>query len=266
MQNSTVLMSSPEYFRLEYSINPWMIEGVEVNLELAKDQWSGLKSTIEKCGAEVKVIPGNTVYPDLVFTANSGIIKDKSVLISNFKFQERRGEEIIYENWFKKNGYDVARIPSEYKFEGRGDAFVYGEYLIGSYGVRSDKEALIYIAEQFELKPKIVKLVDEKFYHLDTCFQKLPTNNNDAIFYPEAFEDSSLSEFSDLFNLIPVGENDANKLACNSFVINESVIFPSDDIDIIETVADLGCNIEISNVSEFLKSGGACQCLVITLQ
>ena len=166
----------------------------------------------------------------------------------------------------KKNGYDVARIPSEYKFEGRGDAFVYGEYLIGSYGVRSDKEALIYIAEQFELKPKIVKLVDEKFYHLDTCFQKLPTNNNDAIFYPEAFEDSSLSEFSDLFNLIPVGENDANKLACNSFVINESVIFPSDDIDIIETVADLGCNIEISNVSEFLKSGGACQCLAITLQ
>ena len=73
-------------------------------------------------------------------------------------------------------------------------------------------------------------------------------------------------EFSDLFNLIPVGENDANKLACNSFVINESVIFPSDDIDIIETVADLGCNIEISNVSEFLKSGGACQCLAITLQ
>ena len=196
MQNSTVLMSSPEYFRIEYSINPWMVEGVEVNLELAKDQWSGLKSTIEKCGAEVKVIPGNTVYPDLVFTANSGIIKDKSVLISNFKFQERQGEEIIYENWFKKNGYDVARIPSEHKFEGRGDAFVYGEYLIGSYGVRSDKEALIYIAEQFELKPKIVKLVDEKFYHLDTCFQYLPTNNNDAIFYPEAFEDSSLKEFS----------------------------------------------------------------------
>ena len=90
MQNSTVLMSSPEYFRIEYSINPWMVEGVEVNLELAKDQWSGLKSTIEKCGAVVKVIPCNTVYPDLVFTANSGIIKDKSVLISNFKFQERQ--------------------------------------------------------------------------------------------------------------------------------------------------------------------------------
>ena len=266
MQNTSVLMSSPEYFRVEYSINPWMIEGVEINLELAKDQWGGLKSTIEKCGDEVNVIPGNTVYPDLVFTANSGIIKDKSVLISNFKYQERQGEEVIYENWFRKNGYDVARIPSEHKFEGRGDAFVYGEYLIGSYGIRSDKEALLFIADHFQLIPKIAKLVDEKFYHLDTCFQQLPTKNNDAIFYPPAFEDQSLSEFSDLFNLIPIHEDDANQLACNAVVINESVIFPSENIEIIETVAQLGCNIEISKVSEFMKSGGACQCLVITLQ
>jgi N-dimethylarginine dimethylaminohydrolase len=60
--------------------------------------------------------------------------------------------------------------------------------------------------------------------------------------------------------------NDANKLTCNAVVINDSVIFPSENIEIIETVAQLGCNIEISDVSEFMKSGGACQCLVITLQ
>ncbi|GIS38449.1 MAG: hypothetical protein Ct9H90mP10_08500 [Actinomycetota bacterium] len=47
MQNSTVLMSSPEYFRIEYSINPWMVEGVEVNLELAKAQWSGLNQLLK---------------------------------------------------------------------------------------------------------------------------------------------------------------------------------------------------------------------------
>ena len=51
MGNNTVLMSSPEYFKVEYSINPWMIEGVEVDLELAKQQWANLKSTIEEAGA-----------------------------------------------------------------------------------------------------------------------------------------------------------------------------------------------------------------------
>ena len=85
----------------------------------------------------------------------------------------------------------------------------------------------MFIADHFQLIPKIAKLVDEKFYHLDTCFQQLPTKYNDAIFYPPAFEDQSLSEFSDLFNLIPIHEDDANQLACNAVVINESVIFPS---------------------------------------
>ena len=166
-------------------------------------------------------------------------------------------------NWFSNNGYNVGRIPSEFKFEGRGDAFVYGNYLVGSYGIRSDKEALLFIAEEFQLEPIIVELAQEKFYHLDTCFQQFPTG--DAIFYPEAFKDKSLSAFESLFNLIPVSEHDANQLACNAVVINNTVIFPSDDIEAIKTVEGLGLNAEVANVSEFLKSGGACQCLVIAL-
>ena len=104
-------------------------------------------------GAEVKIVLHLKINPDLVFTANSGIIKDKDVLIANFKYQERRGEEDLYMNWFSNNGYNVGRIPSEFKFEGRGDAFVYGNYLVGSYGIRSDKEALLFIAEEFQLEP-----------------------------------------------------------------------------------------------------------------
>ena len=70
MQDTTVLMSSPEYFKVEYSINPWMVEGVNVDLDLAKQQWDNLKLTIEKAGAMVEVVPPNENYPDLVFTAN----------------------------------------------------------------------------------------------------------------------------------------------------------------------------------------------------
>ena len=100
-------------------------------------------------------------------------------------------------------------------------------------------------------------------YHLDTCFQQFPTG--DAIFYPGAFKDSSLSAFESLFNLIPVSEHDANQLACNAVVINNTVIFPSENIEAIKTVEGLGLNAAVADVSEFLKSGGACQCLVIAL-
>ena len=265
MANHSVLMSSPEYFKVEYSINPWMISGVEVDLDLAKEQWNNLKESIEAAGATVEVVPPSEGHPDLVFTANSGILNGKDVLIANFKYEERRGEEEIFAKWFKENGYKVSRIPSEYKFEGRGDAFVYGEYLVGAYGIRSDKEALLYIADEFNLTPVIVELVNEKFYHLDTCFQKLPTANNDAIFYPKAFKDESLTEFSQFFNLIPVTEDDANQLACNAVVVNETVILPSDGIEVANKISEIGANVVVANVSEFLKSGGACQCLVIAL-
>ena len=130
MTNHSVLMSSPEYFKVEYSINPWMVAGVEVDLDLAKEQWNNLKESIEAAGATVEVVPPSEKHPDLVFTANSGILNGKDVLIANFKYEERRGEEEIFANWFEENGYNVGRIPSEYKFEGRGDAFVYGEYLV----------------------------------------------------------------------------------------------------------------------------------------
>ena len=71
MSQKIVLMSSPEYFKVEYAINPWMVAGTKVDLELAKEQWNGLKRTIEEAGAEVKVVPPNENHPDLVFTANS---------------------------------------------------------------------------------------------------------------------------------------------------------------------------------------------------
>ena len=116
MSQMIVLMSSPEYFKVEYAINPWMVAGTKVDLELAKEQWNELKRTIEEAGAEVKVVPPNENHPDLVFTANSGIIKGNDVLIANFKFEERRGEEEIYLKWFEENEYNVSRIPSDYKF------------------------------------------------------------------------------------------------------------------------------------------------------
>jgi len=34
---------------------------------------------------------------------------------------------------------------------------------------------------------------------------------------------------------------------------------------VIETVEGLGCNVVQVDVSEFIKAGGACQCLVISL-
>ena len=75
-----VLMSPPDYFKVEYAINPWMKAGTRIDLDLAKSQWNNLKRSIELAGAEVKTVNPNENHPDLVFTANSAIINNKQVL------------------------------------------------------------------------------------------------------------------------------------------------------------------------------------------
>ena len=59
-----------------------------------------------------------------------------------------------------------------------------------------------------------------------------------------------------------ISEQTFNDLKTGKFI----PYFPSEDIEAIKTVEGLGLNAQVANVSEFLKSGGACQCLVITLQ
>ena len=56
-----------------------------------------------------------------------------------------------------------------------------------------------------------------------------------------------------------------DRLACNAVVVQDTVILPSDGIDIANKISDLGAKVVVADVSEFIKSGGACQCLVIAL-
>lgn len=43
-------------FQVKYSINPWMKVNDPVNVPKAQKQWETLKDTIEKAGAQVKVL------------------------------------------------------------------------------------------------------------------------------------------------------------------------------------------------------------------
>ena len=95
----TFLLCRPDFFRVEYSINPWMGD-TEVNYRLAANQWNNLRETIETLGAKVKLIEPVEKYPDMVFTANSGLVVDDKVFLSRMKHSVRRGETSYFERWF----------------------------------------------------------------------------------------------------------------------------------------------------------------------
>lgn len=260
-KQNKVLMCPPVYFRVDYSINPWM-KNERVDLVKVKDQWHKLYNIIKSLGVEIEMIAPHKDYPDLVFAANAGAVKDKKVVLSNFKHIERQGEKLLFEKWFKDNGYETHELADNLSFEGCGDCVVVGEELLAGYGFRSDYEALEQTAKILNLNLSAHELKDPRFYHMDTCLTVIDKENKLGFYYDKAipnFDDSS-------YSLYPVKDEDALAFCCNSVVIGDNIIMPAGSgDDIVDYLKSNNYNVFKVEMSEFLKSGGACQCLVLEI-
>ena len=53
---SKILMCPPDYFGIEYEINPWMNVRVGSDAGLARQQWTALHQTLEDLGVTVDLI------------------------------------------------------------------------------------------------------------------------------------------------------------------------------------------------------------------
>jgi N-dimethylarginine dimethylaminohydrolase len=122
------LMCEPKFFDVCYVINPWMEGNLgKVNKELAS----------------VSLIEPVTGLPDMVFTANAGLVHKHEVIVSSFRHAERQPEAKLFERFFFSQGYSVKHLQRETIFEGAGDALfdTRGRLWVGS-GIRSAPQAL----------------------------------------------------------------------------------------------------------------------------
>ncbi len=119
---SRLLMCPPDYFGIEYEINPWMRMSNKSDSRLAQDQWHNLRITLEQeAGAKIELMDPVKGLPDLVFTANAGVIGNGKAVPSRFRHPERQQEERYFIDWFTKQGYEVIALDPTYYFEGAGD-------------------------------------------------------------------------------------------------------------------------------------------------
>lgn len=256
-----VLLCPPVFFDVVYSINPWM-QGGTVDQTVAMEQWLKLKRGIESWGVEVNLINQEKDLPDMVFTANAGTVRNNKVVLSNFKFEERKGETAVYEKWFRSAGYKTYRLPKKISFEGCGDTVVWGDKMFAGYGVRSDLGGIRRAAKILGLELIPLKLNHPNFYHLDTCFCLL--GNHAAMYYPGAFTPSALRKLKYHFaDLIELNVSDAAMFACNSVVYKNQILMPSGPQQVMKELDIRGYEVTQINTSEFLKSGGSLQCMTL---
>ena len=271
MWPKSVLMISPEYFDVEYAINPHMLneqgELNKIDRPLAQEQWQKLKKTFEKLGLQVHVLPGVEKLPDMVFCANQTFpfFKEgrENIILSNMASDKRQPEVSYFKKWAEELGWKTHELNSPL-FEGMGDLlwnYENGE-LFGGYGFRTKKETYSEIEKLVEKPITTLELVSDQFYHLDTCLSIL--GKETAAYVPDAFSGESLETLKKSFSqLIEVPINEAREnLACNACTPNgKDVIIQRGATKTVGALKEKGFNVIDIDTSEFIKSGGSVFCV-----
>ena len=260
------LMCEPKFFEVCYVINPWM-EGNQgkVNSDLARRQWSNLHDIVARL-ASVELVEPIAGLPDMVFTANAGLIHKNDVIVSSFRHAERQPEAQHFAKFFASRGYCVLHLKEETIFEGAGDAlFDSKRRLWFGSGIRSASHAQEEIVDALHVEVHALELINPNWYHLDTAFCPLPEGQ--AIAYEKAFSRASVNVLDDAFgeDILWVAETDARNFACNAISIGQSIILHKASAELKSTLKRRGFEVIETDVSEFLKAGGACKCLTLEI-
>jgi N-dimethylarginine dimethylaminohydrolase len=257
-------MCPPDYYGIEYEINPWMSRSRGSTPERARRQWNALFETLRGLGVAVELMTPQAGLPDLVFTANAGLIYGKRFFSSRFRHEVRARETPHFDAWFATHDYTVEQLPEGVYFEGAGDALFCGPTLFAGYRIRSDVQGHQYLAKVLGKQTLPLELVNPRFYHLDTCF--CPLAPGEALYYPEAFDAYGRKVLQNhIPRLLAVNEAEAHRFACNAVVIGKVVVTNTGCERLTADLRNWGYEPVATELDEFLKAGGSAKCLTLRL-
>lgn len=258
------MMCPPDFYGIEYEINPWMSRSRASDDARARAQWKALYELLASLGADIRLQTPVKGFPDLVFTANAALIWREVAFLARFRHAARQGETLHDEGWFRANGFEPRTLPAGWDFEGAGDALFCGDTLFGGYLIRSDAGALQWLAGQIGCPAIPLQLIDERYYHLDTCF--CPLAADAAIYYPPAFDDYAQKTLvAHVPKLLAVTFTEAARFACNAVVVGRDVVLNTGCPELEANLAQLGFTPHSTELGEFIKAGGSAKCLTLRL-
>jgi len=245
----TFLMCPPEFFAVEYAINAWMDPRDPPDRACAWAQWRQLRATLTGLGHAVHTIDPVPGLPDMVFAADGATLIGGKVLSARFRWPQRAPESAAYLHWLTRNGYGPA-AEARAVTEG-GDVVDAGRVILAGYGFRTDQAAAGDLEALFGLPVLSLRLVNERFYHLDTALCVL--DDDCAAYYPAAFDEPSRATLAGHFPVLVEAEDQ------DAEVLGET---HADDADgalrrlIVEDLSDaLDANARVLRFKSYLVTG-----------
>ena len=257
-------MCPPEHFAVTYAINPWMEPDKPTDAANAMRQWARLREVYLELGHDVRIIEPVAGLPDMVFAANGATVIGGKVLGAHFRYPQRAAEADAYMDWFLGSGYTNLRTP-EHVHEGEGDILFAGDTLLAGHGFRSDQAVAAELTDLFGLPVVSLRLVDPRFYHLDTALCVLDADT--AMYYPAAFDDAGRAAIAEQFTeLIEAKDEDAEVLGLNAVSDGRHVVLPVQAAGLAAQLSERGFEPVGVDVSELLKGGGGPKCCTLELR
>ena len=283
-------MSGAEYFDDTYAINAYMDNRVPVNRSLAAAEHEHIKSAFEQAGVTVIKVSAPIACQDGVYTANWGLCRGNTVVLSNLP-NKRQAEEPYAEKILKNQGKKIIKLPEQIRFSGQGDALACGNWLFMGSNYRTDQAAHQLVADKlgyeviglqtvplrrfFGLGPtknnKVTGWPDSFFYDLDLALAVIQPPSTDQkgliAWCPKAFTPDSRNKIMALdINKIEVSLKEAKKAyACNLVSTGEIVIMTTKAPKLKLALEDHGIEVITLDIQELAKGGGFIRCVSLTL-
>jgi N-dimethylarginine dimethylaminohydrolase len=289
-----ILMGDPAHFSVVGGANPHTRDRwgrrKHVDRALAIRQWASMRDLLSDQGLRVVVVPPDPDLPGLVYPANAGVRLGDEFMLSTL-IPTRSGERVIYKRVIEELGLRCHVL--EHRFEGEADLFPAGErtlYTHGTiekqrfvptwgwppwrrvYGFRSDPDVLQEIEAIHPLAAPVlrVRLIDEGYYHGDTCLCSFGPGRRTLLAYLPVLAPESIDELRRTYGdrLIPLDDPDAAIYAANSFAFERDgvhfLVMPDGVSKHLEDrIREHDTTILKADVSEFYKKGGgSVKCMI----
>lgn len=269
-----VLMCPPDHYEVRDDRNPFAAwRGGWVDGPLARKQWTAFRDRLQAAQVAVSLLAPAAGLGDMVFCASQAFAGlttrgERLCLPGCAQTPARRREVEAFEAWFAAAGYKLARFRGQgLAFEGAADAVWHpGRRLIwGGYGFHSDAGAYEELARLFEASVAALKLVNEKFPYLNSCF--CPLSQEAVFIYPSAFDGVSLELIFRLFPvIIAAPEVEAiRQMACGAVAAGKTVFVQRGASNAARHLAALDLTVEEVDGAEFIKRGGGLRSLAMPL-
>lgn len=303
----TVLLGHPRYFRILHGANPHTRDrwGRRKVVDRARmwGEWERLRQSLLDLGVRVLVLPSSVDHPGAVFPANAGLWVSGTVYLSRLN-PARAGEGRLYASFLQRQGFHVAELSGPpFQWEGEADTFPVGDpsgdparvtYLFTYgrltrphwvmrwgwppyawvYGFRTDLRVLAAIRRMVAPHDVIpIELVDERYYHGDTCLCAFGPHREFLLVYLPALAETSRQKLTARFGdrLLPIDQTDAEAFAANAYQVDTAprptlLITHRIRVTLQQRLRDRGVDLRLMDVSEFMdKGGGSVKCLLLQL-